>query len=174
MKKANGGPRRSRPRPAPLRKVSVAGYKSFAGAAEIEIRPLTLLAGANSSGKSSMMQPLLLMKQTLEALYDPGGLKLDGPHVKMPDVETMFSRAGTTENTADIVFGFELDDGLRVDQSFQRAGDFDDEVSPVSLTAHPSGGRPFTLRTTMRSREIGAAVPWHNSRRSLASPSAGS
>ena len=38
----------------------------------IEIRPLTLLAGANSSGKSSMMQPLLLLKQTLEAPYDPG------------------------------------------------------------------------------------------------------
>ena len=35
--------------------------------ADLEIRPLTVLAGANSSGKSSLMQPLLLMKQTFDS-----------------------------------------------------------------------------------------------------------
>src|SRR4051794_7511478 len=104
MKKANGGPKRPRPPPTPLAEVFVAGYKSFAGAAELEIRPLTLLAGANSSGKSSIMQPLLLMKQTLEAPYDPGGLKLDGPHVKLTDAEQMFSRAGATGAAASMTF----------------------------------------------------------------------
>jgi len=56
--------------------VSVGGYKSLAEERSIEIRPLTILAGANSSGKSSIMQPLLLLKQTLEATYDPGALLL--------------------------------------------------------------------------------------------------
>ena len=53
MKKVNGGPRRPRLTPIAFTKIFVAGYKSFAGEAEIEIRPLTLLAGANSSGKST-------------------------------------------------------------------------------------------------------------------------
>ncbi|MGI9105730.1 MAG: AAA family ATPase, partial [Pyrinomonadaceae bacterium] len=55
-----------------ITKITVAGYKSISREQSIEIRPLTILAGANSSGKSSMMQPLLLLKQTLEASYDPG------------------------------------------------------------------------------------------------------
>jgi predicted ATPase len=159
MKKANGGPKGPRPRPAGLAKVFVAGYKSFSDAAEIEIRPLTLLAGANSSGKSSIMQPLLLMKQTLEAPYDSDGLKIDGPHVKLTDAEQMFWRVGTTESTTNIIFGFELDDGLRVEQSFQRTEKEESGVLPVSLTARPSGGRPFTLhRTTRSSKEISAAI----------------
>lgn len=61
--------------------LSVCGFKSIADKQTIEIRPLTILAGANSSGKSSIMQTLLLMKQTLEAQYDPGVFLLDGPNV---------------------------------------------------------------------------------------------
>ncbi len=61
--------------------IAVSGFKSLRDESRIEIRNLTVLAGANSSGKSSIMQPLLLLKQTLEAPYDPGPLKLDGPNV---------------------------------------------------------------------------------------------
>ena len=51
-----------------ITKIAVKGFKSIAEECEIDIRPLTILAGANSSGKSSIMQPLLMLKQTLEAL----------------------------------------------------------------------------------------------------------
>jgi predicted ATPase len=67
--------------------ITVSGFKSIASARKIQIRPLTILAGANSSGKSSIMQPLLLLKQTLEASYDPGALLLDGPNVKFTSLE---------------------------------------------------------------------------------------
>jgi AAA domain, putative AbiEii toxin, Type IV TA system len=81
--------------------LSVAGFKSIVDEQTIEIRPLTLLAGANSSGKSSMMQPLLLLKQTLEAPYDPGPLLLNGPCVKFTSVSqfwpSRFSRLKATE-----------------------------------------------------------------------------
>ena len=63
--------------------VGIRGYKSIYQHQEIEIRPLTVLAGVNSAGKSSILQPLLLMKQTLEAPFDPGPLLLDGPHVSI-------------------------------------------------------------------------------------------
>ena len=62
-----------------ITKIAVKGFKSIAEEREIDIRPLTILAGANSSGKSSIMQPLLMLKQTLEAPYDPGPLLIDGP-----------------------------------------------------------------------------------------------
>ena len=71
--------------------ISVQDFKSLGRESRIEIRPLTILAGANSSGKSSIMQPLLLMKQTLEASYDPGPLLLDGPNAKFTSVDQFIS-----------------------------------------------------------------------------------
>jgi hypothetical protein len=56
---------------------------------------LTLLAGTNSSGKSSIMQPLLLMKQTLEATYDPGVFLLDGPNVRLTSARQAVTRGKT-------------------------------------------------------------------------------
>ena len=68
-----------------ITKIAVKGFKSIAEECEIDIRPLTILAGANSSGKSSIMQPLLMLKQTLEAFYDPGPLLIDGPNVQFTE-----------------------------------------------------------------------------------------
>jgi len=75
-----------------ITEIAVCGYKSIYEECQIEVRSLTIIAGAHSSGKSSIMQPLLLMKQTLEAPYDPGGLKLDGPNVKFTSAEQVLSK----------------------------------------------------------------------------------
>lgn len=56
-----------------ITRISVTGFKSLATKTKAEIRPLTILAGANSSGKSSLMQPLLLMKQTFDNERIPPG-----------------------------------------------------------------------------------------------------
>lgn len=80
--------------------ISVRGYKSLFDECRLEIRPLTILAGANSSGKSSVIQPLLLLKQTLEASYDPGPLLLNGPNVQFTSAEQLFSRV-TEKNIID-------------------------------------------------------------------------
>ena len=74
-----------------ITKIAVKGFKSIAEECEIDIRPLTILAGANSSGKSSIMQPLLMLKQTLEAPYDPGPLLIDGPNVQFTEAEQFLS-----------------------------------------------------------------------------------
>src|SRR4051812_8769013 len=93
MAKANGKRAKADEPVVPaLSRITVAGFKSIGPERSIEIRPLTLLAGANSSGKSSIMQPLLLLKQTLEAPYDPGALLLNGPNIKFTNVEQMLSR----------------------------------------------------------------------------------
>ena len=75
-----------------ITEIAVQGFKSLYEESRIEIRPLTILAGANSSGKSSIMQPLLLMKQTLEAVYDPGTLLINGLNVKFTSGDQLFSK----------------------------------------------------------------------------------
>ncbi len=80
-----------------ITRIAVEGFKSIAERQEIEIRPLTILAGANSSGKSSIMQPLLMLKQTLEATYDPGPLKIDGPNVRFSSSEQFLSKNGKAQ-----------------------------------------------------------------------------
>ena len=75
-----------------ITKIAVSGFKSLAEECTIDICPLTLLAGANSSGKSSIMQPLLMLKQTLEAPYDPGPLLLEGPNVQFTSAEQFLSK----------------------------------------------------------------------------------
>ncbi|MBI4026475.1 MAG: AAA family ATPase [Verrucomicrobia bacterium] len=72
--------------------IKVGGFKSISTEQRIEIRPLTILAGANSSGKSSFMQPLLLLKQTLEAPGDPGALLLDGQNVRFTSTDQLVSK----------------------------------------------------------------------------------
>ena len=90
----------SAPAPAPanrppymlIEEIRVQGYKSLVDAT-LHVRPLTLLAGTNSSGKSSIMQPLLLIKQTMEAPYQPAGaLVLDGAHVQAETAGELVSR----------------------------------------------------------------------------------
>lgn len=84
---------KSQPKPNTegITRITVAGFKSISQEQSIEIRPLTILAGPHGSGKSSIMQPLLLLKQTLEAPYDPGALLLDGPNVKFTSVDQLLS-----------------------------------------------------------------------------------
>ena len=74
-----------------ITKIAVKNFKSIAEECEIDIRPLTILAGANSSGKSSIMQPLLMLKQTLEAPYDPGPLLIDGPNARFTSADQFLS-----------------------------------------------------------------------------------
>lgn len=40
-----------------LTAVVIEGYRTFRESTRLEIRPLTVLAGSNSSGKSSLIQP---------------------------------------------------------------------------------------------------------------------
>ena len=75
-----------------IEEIRVQGYKSLVDAT-LHVRPLTLLAGTNSSGKSSIMQPLLLIKQTMEANYNPAGaLVLNGAHVQAETAVELVSK----------------------------------------------------------------------------------
>jgi predicted ATPase len=91
--------------------IGVSGFKSFVEETRIQFGSLTILAGANSSGKSSIMQPLLLMKQTLEAPYDPGALLLDGPNVSFTSGDQLLSKVKLQTPSAQ-QWAIEIDLGL--------------------------------------------------------------
>src|SRR6516164_4991876 len=97
--------------PPAIAEIQVAGFKSISDEQSIEIRPLTILAGANSSGKSSIMQPLLLLKQTLEAPYDAGPLLLNGPNVKFTAAAQLLSRIGKRYASEMFQVGMRLSNG---------------------------------------------------------------
>lgn len=78
---ADDGQQRHPDNRARVQEVAVGGFKSIKDTATVQLRPLTVLSGAQCSGKSSFMQALLLIKQTLEAQSDPGALLLDGPNI---------------------------------------------------------------------------------------------
>lgn len=48
-----------------LKEYQIENFKAFADTVTIPIRPLTLIFGANSSGKSAVLQSLLMLKQSL-------------------------------------------------------------------------------------------------------------
>ncbi len=105
-----------------ITKISVAGFKSIAKEAALDIKPLTLLAGANSSGKSSFMQPLLLMKQTLEwePPFSPTPLLLDGPNIKFTSVDQLFTRDGNVTSPVFTAAVHTIESSLSI--SFQKKG----------------------------------------------------
>jgi predicted ATPase len=115
-------PRRRRivTRPTTDLEFRVGGYKALRDMVSIPIRPLTLIAGANSSGKSSFMQAILLLKQTIEAQFDPGPLLLDGPNVAITSTSQMFSRGKSRQDVSKNVRIGMSTRRMSVDLSFTR------------------------------------------------------
>jgi predicted ATPase len=65
-----------------LKEFQLTNFKAFSNPLPIPIRPITLIFGPNSSGKSSIIQALLLLKQTLQdenpnAVLSPKGKEVD-------------------------------------------------------------------------------------------------
>jgi predicted ATPase len=133
-------------------KISVEGYKSISENRTIDISGLTILSGANSSGKSSFMQPLLLIKQTIENDFDAGSLMLDGSNVRMTDSSQIISKVTNNNSTRDFfkisiidegsttsaTYKFRKKRGIHIDSVWHEDdGEFRDGVK-ISLALKPS------------------------------------
>lgn len=142
-KTGNARPASTATEPEGISGIAVEGFKSIRKRTEIAFRPLTFLAGANSSGKSSILQPALLMKQTLEAPYDPGALLLDGPHVRCTDVGQIFSRFG----------------GRSIDQFSMSIRMLGKQSLTVMFQKQPKGG--LDIPTMTETNSVGSTVAVH-------------
>ncbi len=92
-----------------IKKIVIEGFKSYKDRTEVELGDLTILSGSNSSGKSTIMQSILLMKQTLEASFDPGPLLLNGTNVLFSNAEQMFWNSPSDKKEL-FSIGFYIDD----------------------------------------------------------------
>lgn len=131
--------------------ISVRGYKSLYEECSIEVRPLTILAGANSSGKSSIIQPLLLMKQTLEATYDPGSLLLNGPNIKFTLSDQLFSKLSSRSNHKAFNTKVEIEHSKTISNLFSKQSKKEIEITELTCQGN---GRKLTFSSEMSRESI--------------------
>ncbi|HAO9153648.1 TPA: AAA family ATPase, partial [Escherichia coli] len=72
--------------------------KSFSSETEIPLAPITLIYGPNSSGKSSIIQSLLALKQTLIGNNKNGEFISSGECLDLGDFESVISNHDLAEN----------------------------------------------------------------------------
>jgi len=84
-----------------LYSIRVKNFKSLCDTGELEFRPITLLVGPNSSGKTAVLQTLLMLKQTLESRNLETPLVLRGKYVNLGSFR-------------DVIFRHELDKVLEI------------------------------------------------------------
>jgi len=157
--KVRGGGRSdngSGPSPPPITRVTICGYKSIREPQSFEIRPLTILAGANSSGKSSVMQPLLLLKQTVSEGSDPGAILLDGPNVRCTSVNELLSRHQSSQCKDGFLVGIQIGSHGTVTTHYTKA----DGGFGIEQMKYEQPGKPeIAFREGMTHDEIESLVP---------------
>jgi len=103
--------------------LTVQGYKAIRSKNVLAVKPLTIISGANSSGKSSFIQPFLMMKQTLDSAFDPGPLLLHGPNVKITEHSQILSRGKSKNDVVnEFTAGMQQGDESREVKFVARAG----------------------------------------------------
>ncbi len=136
--------------------LTVCGYKSIIEKQSIDICPLTIISGANSSGKSSIIQPLLLLKQTLESGFDPGALLLDGPNVKFTSADQIFSRLNKNKCSDTIEIGIQVDRNPMLTSFFEKKLNKGLDIQKMS---YQSDSNNSTWWVGMKSEEIKSSSP---------------
>lgn len=85
-----------------LSKIDLKNYKSYSNS-NIELHPITILCGGNSSGKTSIIKSILMMKQSFEATGN-NYLLINGPYTN----NGLFSNVRCDRSAADSKIGISL------------------------------------------------------------------
>lgn len=136
--------------------ITVRGFKSICTKQHLDIKPLTILAGANSSGKSSMLQPLLLLKQTLDAPSDPGALLLDGPNARFTLTDQILNRVLGKKGPREFSIRVTLLEDESLELVFQEEAGSGFEVARMVYTV---GTEKITISPGMKHQEILNMLP---------------
>ncbi len=120
-----------------LENISLENFKGFKNLENLKVKPITILCGTNSCGKSSILQSILLLKQTLESQNPNQILLLNGRFVHLGSFENIIFEKNTDNRLC-----FELNFQLTKDD--QRAASRTNSVPLRLLLADlfPRGSQP--------------------------------
>lgn len=108
-----------------IQKISFQNYKAFEKG-EIKLKPITILLGANSVGKSSLINLLLMLQQTANSTNYKSALRLHGENVSMGECENIFRNKETSKN---IIIDFDFKSESLKD--LLKKGLFNDFISQI-------------------------------------------
>ena len=83
-------------------------FKAILDSGELKLAPVTVLAGRNSSGKSSLIQSILMIAQTLSNRIPDRALLPNGPIVQLGTFEDILSEQ-TDLRTMTVGFTLEVE-----------------------------------------------------------------
>lgn len=137
---------------ARLTAICIERFKSFKDPTRIDLAPLTIIVGRNNSGKSSLIQGLLLLKQTLGDPRPDVMLRLEGMVEAFGLRELTFGRPPQGPNVPGPVIELEWESEVDVATALSTA------LSPDLVNLKKHSGVPWlgdpparkTLRTSMR------------------------
>ena len=90
-----------------LKNISLENFKGFKNLDNLNVKPITILCGTNSCGKTSILQSILLLKQTLESQNPNQILLLNGRFVNLGSFENIIFEKNL-ENPLVFEFTFKL------------------------------------------------------------------
>lgn len=122
-----------------ITQISLENFKVFKQLKGMEIKPVTILCGTNSCGKSSILQSILLIRQTLESQISKQALLLNGGLVHL----------GIFEN---IIFEKKLDREVSFEFSFKTTkNDLSQGEAAIQKNGAGQAQRASQTIVTMRS-----------------------
>lgn len=149
-----------------LTKVNLVNFKCFHRETPVRLARFTLLTGANSRGKSTLIQPLLLMQQSLS--FQAGSahrLCLNGLYISLGRFYDVCSSQAPRSDPIEVGFEFtELNN--RVSMRY-RLGPDDDDDSVAAITSFTAAGtmngRAFKIDLTAQDEPLAhEASTWQN------------
>jgi len=108
-----------------LKSWSIENFKSIVKSGKVELAPVTVLAGLNSSGKSSFLQSILMISQTLSSRLLDRPLLPNGPIVQLGTFEDILN---STSDKGNLSIGFELDFSSELQDDPIRWEDLEDDI----------------------------------------------
>jgi predicted ATPase len=115
-----------------IKTLRLENFKAFKDTGDIELKPITVLAGPNSGGKSSILQSLLLLRQTLETETPEIDLNLNGRFLQFSGLDELTFRKPLLQN-CEINYHFELETRIPADAIPRYCPDLDIPESNASL-----------------------------------------
>lgn len=94
-----------------LNEIRLRNFKCYRDTGRVRLRPLTLLIGPNNAGKSTLLQSLLLLKQTYEDREPTNALVTSGPLVDLGSFHDIL-RGGATGKSRSFSISMAMSEGV--------------------------------------------------------------